>query len=570
MKIRVFRFGLALAALLCGIAPEAMAEGKTVRLLTVGNSFSRNATRYLGDLVREGGHSLIHRPLIIGGASFQVHADKAKRTDQAREYAKGFGLEEYLKAEKWDYVTIQQASIKSHDYATYQPHAGWLRDTILKHAPSAALLIHQTWAYRVDDPRFTKPNDKPGEPKTQEAMYRGLTASYDRLAKELGATIIPVGDAFYRADTDAEWGFKPPAPFDSKLLKHPDLPEQKHSLHIGWVWRKSKDGQKDVLSMDGHHANLAGEYLGACVWYEMLFSESAVGSKFIPKGLDSKYAHFLQQAAHEAVTARIKQQQDAAARVRQMDGLVAFWDFQEAAGNERVAGDHRLREMKGPVQRVEGGVFGRHAAKIERGQWLMMDRAQLGALNIHGKDAAVTVAAWVYREDRSTWQAIAGVWDETRKKRQYCLFLNAPRGTRADEMKRYPLANRIHGHVSAIGGPTPGDDFCITYSSGKTEIPLRSWQLLVMRYDSKESRVYVNGKLDALEQYNPFPYADGLFDGGEDGSPFTVGAVHRGGSWGNFFGGRLGGLAVFNRALSDEEIASLPFAGFNAADATGK
>lgn len=570
MTVRLFLKRCMMVMLLCGISPVAAAEGKTVRILTIGNSFSRNATRYLGDLAREGGRTLIHQPLIIGGASFQVHADKAKRTDKAREYAKGMGLVEYLKAEKWDYVTIQQASIKSHDYATYQPHAAWLRDMIVKHAPSASLLIHQTWAYRADDPRFTKPNDKPGEPKTQEAMYRGMTASYDRLAMDLGGTIIPVGDAFFRADTDTTWGFREAGPVDPKVFKHPALPVQTHSLHVGWTWRKSKDGKTHSFSIDGHHANMAGEYLGACVWYEMLFGQSAVGSRFIPKGLDAEHARFLQQAAHESVQARAKQKQDAAAKLRATQGLVAFWDFQEPGGSLRTSGDYKLQEMKGPVARVDGGVFGRYAARIKRGQWLMIEREQLGKLNIHGKEAAVTVAAWVYREDRDHWQAIAGVWDETRKKRQYCLFLNAPRGTRADEMKRYPLGNRIHGHVSAIGGPSPGDDFCITYSSGGSQIPMRSWQLLVMRYDSKESRVYVNGKLDALEQYNPFPYPDGLFDGGEDGSPFTVGAVHRGGSWGNFFGGRIGGLAVFDRALSDEEIAALPFASFDESAPSGR
>jgi len=167
------------------------------------------------------------------------------------------------------------------------------------------------------------------------------------------------------------------------------------------------------------------------------------------------------------------------------------------------------------------------------------------------------VAAWVRREAKDSWQAIAGVWDETRKKRQYCLFLNAPRGTKADEMKRYPLQNRIHGHVSAIGGPTPGDQFCITYSSGATEIPLGEWLCLAMTYDGRESRVYVNGRLDAREQFNPFAYPDGLFDGGADGADFTVGAVHRGGEWGNFFGGQIGGLAIFKRALSEAEMQAL-------------
>lgn len=60
-------------------------------------------------------------------------------------------------------------------------------------------------------------------------------------------------------------------------------------------------------------------------------------------------------------------------------------------------------------------------------------------------------------------------------------------------MKRYPLANRIHGHVSAIGGPTPGDEFCITYSSGATEVPMEGWQCLAMSDDGKTSRVYVKG-----------------------------------------------------------------------------
>jgi hypothetical protein len=54
--------------------------------------------------------------------------------------------------------------------------------------------------------------------------------------------------------------------------------------------------------MDGHHANLAGEYLGACVWYEVLFNESSVGNKFIPKGLEPEYARFLQETAHKAVS----------------------------------------------------------------------------------------------------------------------------------------------------------------------------------------------------------------------------------------------------------------------------
>lgn len=299
-----------LASLLVCISSLA-GEARTVRLLTIGNSFSRNATNHLDDLAHAGGHTLIHMPLVIGGASFQVHADKARKheaspKDKAGLYTNGLGLKESLTADKWDYVTIQQASIKSHDFTTYQPHAGWLSAYITRHAPQARLLIHQTWAYRKDDPRFTGPPTKPGEPATQEEMYRGLTASYNKIAAELGGKIIPVGDAFFAADTNAKWGYQTDTTFDPKTARQPALPNQTHSLHVGWRWARSKDGKKTTLGMDGHHANLAGEYLGACVWYEILFNESAEGNTHVPAGLDAEYARFLQETAHKAVQARVK------------------------------------------------------------------------------------------------------------------------------------------------------------------------------------------------------------------------------------------------------------------------
>lgn len=303
------KFALALSLSLLFLISTNAGEAKTVRLLTIGNSFSANATRHLGELAKAGGHTLIHRPLVIGGASFQVHAEKAQKhesdpKDKAGLYGSGLGLKESLAADTWDYVTIQQASIKSHDFSTYQPHAGWLRDYVAKHAPKAKLLVHETWEYRKDDPRFTKPSTKASEPKTQDEMYQGLRASYEKIASEFGAQIIPTGDAFHLADTDPAWAYQTDMTFDPKAAKQPELPNQKHSLHVGWRWSKPKGKDQIVLGMDGHHANMAGEYLGACVWYEILFGESAVGNTFVPKGLDSAYARYLQETAHKAVQAR--------------------------------------------------------------------------------------------------------------------------------------------------------------------------------------------------------------------------------------------------------------------------
>ena len=302
-----------LVAVACGLLclgrPALAEEGhaaKTVRLLTVGNSFSANATNFLDELAEADGNKLIHRPIVVGGSSLELHATKSQQFEREPNskdglYSNGRSLKEQLRMDRWDFVTIQQASIKSHDVSTYRPYAAELRDYIKQQAPQAEVLLHETWEYRCDDPRFAVSKPKPGEPPTQDAMYQGLSAACSTIAHELGIRRIPVGDAFHLADTDAQWGFRPNAHFDAKGAKPPELPGQAHSLHVGWNWSKPKDGTPK-LTFDGHHASVAGEYLGACVWYEVLFGRSAVGNPFVPAGLDADYARFLQQTAHRAVS----------------------------------------------------------------------------------------------------------------------------------------------------------------------------------------------------------------------------------------------------------------------------
>jgi hypothetical protein len=289
-----------------GNAPDALAaQPKTVRLLTIGNSFSGNATHFLGDLAKAGGNVLVHQPMSIGGAAMDVHWTKIQANEKDPKDPAGLygtrSLSATLQSGEWDFVTIQQASIKSHDIETYRPFAAQLQQYVKTHAPKSELLLHETWAYRCDDPRFASKTPKV-EPSTREAMYASLNSAYLTIAKELGVRRIPVGDAFHIADSDPEWGYKPDAKFDRATAVAPALPDQTHSLHVGYRWSTAKDG-KQVLGMDGHHAGVAGEYLGACVFYEVLFKESAVGSTFVPKDLKPEEAKYLQGVAHRAVAA---------------------------------------------------------------------------------------------------------------------------------------------------------------------------------------------------------------------------------------------------------------------------
>lgn len=237
--------------------------------------------------------------------------------------------------------------------------------------------------------------------------------------------------------------------------------------------------------------------------------------------------------------------------------LVSYWNFQEPAGLERVAQGpykYKLREAGGPIEHTEAGPFGPSAVRLRAKQWFYIPRGEFRALDFHGPEARLTVVAWVKRESKSPWQAVAGIWNETAGQRQYCLFLNAASRTDSRTMTRVPCKDLAHGHVSDVGGNTAGAPACITYSTSPVKVPIGEWHMVAMSYDGQHSRVYIDGRFDADEGRNPLPLPAGLFHGNAD---FTVGAVDRHGEIGNFLDGTLGGLAIYARALTEDELLSL-------------
>lgn len=286
-------------------------QPKTIKLLTVGNSFSGNACRYLTQITEAAGHKIIIGHADLGGCEMHRHwanieaSEKDPKGAAGRLYTmkvdgkdKRCTVKDIIISDKWDYVTIQQASPISSDITTYRPFAKNLRDYIRKNAPQAEILMHETWPYRVDDPRFDDPSRD-----SQKKMYTDLRSAYQTIAKELGLRIIPVGDAMYAGDTDSDWCYKP-VKFDKAALKYPDLPDQTHSLNVGWKWQKDKNKDQYNLSMDGHHASELGCYLAGCVWFEFLFNESVENNKYVPSSIRAADARYLRALAHKIVGAK--------------------------------------------------------------------------------------------------------------------------------------------------------------------------------------------------------------------------------------------------------------------------
>jgi lysophospholipase L1-like esterase len=285
--------------------PAALApHGKTVKVLAVGNSFSQNALHYFSQIAAAAGNTAIAQNCMIGGCDFERHmrhadAFEANPNDpNGRPYPGQKSLKDLLTQEKWDYVTIQQASPKSFRPETYHPHVDRLIATIKKYAPQAEIVIHETWAYR-DDHGFFGQKDL-----NADAMYAGLHAAYLGLQRDTGFRMIPCGDAMEAARHDPAWGkFEPDASFDPKTAVYPALPKnEKHVLHNGYGWHKNATTGKYYLAKDCIHANAAGEYLLGCVWLEFFFHDSSLGNTFAPKGVSVEDAAVLQKIAHRVMS----------------------------------------------------------------------------------------------------------------------------------------------------------------------------------------------------------------------------------------------------------------------------
>ncbi|MDR3710989.1 MAG: DUF4886 domain-containing protein [Capsulimonadaceae bacterium] len=307
-----------LLAIFCAVIASSTASAadespKTIRLLTIGNSFADNAAHYMSDVAAAAGYKLVLYRANIGGCSMERHwkhvqAHEANPADPAgvpftnpQTGKKEFGLKEALQSAPWDYVTIQQYSALSDKIDTYRPYASELCDYIKKYAPTAEVLVYETWAYRSDDPKFKSGN-------SAEDMYRIISTNYRTIASELHLRVIPVGDAFHLASITPGYQFTPDALFDFKAAVPPALPDQTHSLNVGWTWRKDPKTNGEKLQFDGHHANQAGEYLASLVFVERLTGVSSIGNTFVPAGLPAEDATLLQQFAHKAVQGILAEQ----------------------------------------------------------------------------------------------------------------------------------------------------------------------------------------------------------------------------------------------------------------------
>jgi hypothetical protein len=204
--------------------------GASLDVLFIGNSFTarNNLPAMIAQLAEGAGLRMNHRLISAGGASLRMHWNKGEAPKA-------------IEGGKYDYIVLQEQSTLPIKNALRMHENVRLFDPVIRKA-GAKMALYLTWARRH-------------APQTQQA----LTEAYESIARETGATLVPVGVAWQR------------------FLAAHDQPV----LH----------------DKDQSHPTVAGSYLAACVFFATLFQRSPVGIGGEVKGLSAAETKLLQQAA---------------------------------------------------------------------------------------------------------------------------------------------------------------------------------------------------------------------------------------------------------------------------------
>ena len=187
-----------------------------------------------------------------------------------------------LRLEKWDVVTVQQASHQSWKPETYSPYGENLLAKIRELAPTAKIYVQETWSYTPWDKRLAAWKIDPDE------MYAKLHDAYGAFAKRNGLEVIPFGTAIQ------EWRRRLPvkyteSSFGGDVVGGGKQDERDH-------FRRGVNGRWEP-NCDVFHLGRKGEYFQALVWAVKLFGVDLMDLEYKPDFVSDDEAKLMKEIA---------------------------------------------------------------------------------------------------------------------------------------------------------------------------------------------------------------------------------------------------------------------------------
>ena len=174
-----------------------------MNILTIGNSFSQDATHYLHAIARKEGKRVDVCNLYLGGCSLERHyrlmlADTRTHILEFNGHSTGFtvSMKEALCSRAWDVVTLQQVSTESFKSESFFPYITELANYVRRFSPKARIMLHETWSYEDGSENLYSLGFE-----HSEEMLAGIMKTYREVAPEIGAdAIIPSGEVIGRLE----------------------------------------------------------------------------------------------------------------------------------------------------------------------------------------------------------------------------------------------------------------------------------------------------------------------------------------------------------------------------------
>lgn len=236
-------------------APEPiLPEGKSLKVLAIGNSFSVDAMEYLYDIAKSAGYTdIVLGNLYIGGCTLEQHVGTLAKSTPSYDFYLNKGgkwtktrgtIPDGLRYADWDVVTLQQASGLSGVEASYEPHLTTLIETVKTSCPDAKLVWHMTWAYQGNSSH----SDFAKYGRNQKTMYDSILSAVRKAVltghKDDFAGVIPSGTAIQNIRTS----------------------------YIG-----------DTVTRDGYHLSYdMGRYTAALTWFRALTGADLSAVTYVP------------------------------------------------------------------------------------------------------------------------------------------------------------------------------------------------------------------------------------------------------------------------------------------------
>ncbi len=197
------------------------------------------------------------------------------------------------------------------------------------------------------------------------------------------------------------------------------------------------------------------------------------------------------------------------------EDLVGAWLFDQNNDANDMSGNGHNGKADGKVKWVNGK-FGM-AIELDGTNAIIIEHANDLSLQTY------TLLAWVNIPTAPTdwWTVVAkDGWPN----RNYGMWLAS--GTAL-----------LHNSFASGGGPDNN------YVDAVTPIKIKEWQHIAATYDMKESKVYINGKLDAKKSFSAKPNVTDV--------PVIIGRTP---SNAYKYSGMVDDVAIFSKALSEDEI----------------